>query len=225
MSVTNSDVWLRLFPAPRISDVLSYVEVTWGWLQETYSDTVGFHHDEPALTDNLCEALNQFDRRRDFRMDCDFQPETRELRRNADGSIEYVARADIRVILGVPGTPHLVLEFKKLNGTTDARYRYCFGGISRFVEGKYAVDNTHGVMCGFCCINLESETDDLATYIADEHRVERLACVAESSGAIVTMPSEAAPTHARFETTHRRTISPDSPIILLHVLLPCASVV
>ena len=116
-------------------------------------------------------------------MDCDFQAETRELRRNADGSVTYVARADIRVILGAPGTPHLVLEFKKLSGTTEARRLYCFDGLSRFLEGKYAVGHSHGVMCGLVCVNLDAETDALADYIADADRARRLACVENAMSA------------------------------------------
>ncbi|MCP3998140.1 MAG: hypothetical protein GY722_24230 [bacterium] len=223
MSAALSDAWLRLFPAPRISDVLSYVNRTWDMLQETYAAAVAFDHDEPKLTDNLCEALNQTERRLASQMDCDFQPETRELRRNHDGSTSYIARADIRVILGAPGTPQLVLEFKKLNGTTEARYRYCFDGISRFVEGKYAVGHKHGVMCGFVCVDVETETEALAAYIADGNRALRLGCLAKPGGTIVERPSVAAPADARFDTTHRRKASnPDLPIVVLHVLLPCS---
>src|SRR4051812_28304209 len=110
-----TDDWLRVFPGIRVPEVVDYVVTTWNWLRDVYSDAVSFEHKEPVLTDNLCEALNDPDRRYQSRMPCDFQPETRELRRNPNGTTSYVARADIRVILGVPGTPHLVLEFKKLD--------------------------------------------------------------------------------------------------------------
>ena len=221
MTLGPSAAWLRLFPGPRIRDVLAYVSNTWGWLQATYAGAVRFEHDEPVLTDNLCEALNEANRRAAARMDCDFQAETRELRRNANGSTSYVARADIRVILGAPGTPHLVLEFKKLNGTTDARRLYCFDGLSRFVEGKYAVGHAHGVMCGFTSLDLDVETDALAAYISDKDRARRLACVADGAGNAVTRPSIVDPVWARFDTTHRRTH--DDAIVVLHVLLSCSS--
>ena len=121
MTVAPSDAWLSVFPAPRIPDVLAYVGATWDSLLRTFADAVAFEHDEPTLTDNLCEALADRDRRLASRMDCDFQAETWELRRAADGTTVRLARADIRVILGAPGTPHLVIEFKKLDGKAKAR--------------------------------------------------------------------------------------------------------
>ena len=45
---------------------------TWDWLLRTFADAVAFEHDEPTLTDNLCEALADRDRRLASRMDCDF---------------------------------------------------------------------------------------------------------------------------------------------------------
>jgi hypothetical protein len=220
MTVRPSDAWLRVFPGLRIPDVVQYVIVTWQWLQVTYADAVTFDHDEPTLTENLCEALNDPDRRFHSRMDCDFQVETRELRRNADGTTSYVARADIRVILGVPGTPHLVLEFKKLDGSTDARRLYCFDGLSRFVEGKYAIGHSHGIMCGFVCLDVAGEAVALAAYITDKERAGRLACISDAKGNAVRMPSAVDPVGASFDTCHARS-SPEAPIVILHILVPC----
>jgi hypothetical protein len=176
--------------------------------------------DEPVLTDNLCEALNDPDRRYQSRIPCDFQPETRELRRNPNGTTSYVARADIRVILGVPGTPHLVLEFKKPDGSTEARRHYYFDGLNRFVEGKYAVGHPFGVMCGFVCADIDDETQALVEYISNDERSRALGCIANSSGSIVTMPSRSAATLAKFDTLHSRP-DPAEAIGILHVIIPC----
>jgi len=171
----------------------------------------------------LCEALNDSERRFSNGMLCDFQPETRELRRNADGTTSYVARADIRVIFGAPGTPHLVLEFKKLDGSTDSRRLYCFDGLSRFVDGKYAAGHTHGGMCAFVCVDISSEAVALATYISDSDRAKRLGCIANADGNVITMPSIMAPKHAVFDTLRARApISSSAPIVILHILMPCA---
>jgi len=91
--------WVRVFPGPRISDVLGYVKATWMWLQHEYPEMVSYAQSEPDLTDNLCEALNDYDRRLESGIDCDFQSESWELRRSADGKVTRIARADIRVIL------------------------------------------------------------------------------------------------------------------------------
>ncbi|MCB1468719.1 MAG: hypothetical protein KDK08_16620 [Rhizobiaceae bacterium] len=185
---------------------------------------MAFQHDEPTLTDNLCEALADRDRRLAYRMDCDFQAETWELRRAADGTTSRLARADIRVILGAPGTPHLVIEFKKLDGTAGARWQYCFDGVSRFVEGKYAVGHAFGVMCGLHPGPLADEAAALADYIRKPERAAKLLCIADGAGDAVTMPSSAAPAHARFDTLHNRpTLTPADPISLLHMLIPCIS--
>lgn len=112
MSSSISAAWFRLFPGPKIPDVLVYMSDTWSSLLQTSPSAISFEKDEPTLTDNLCEALSDEDRRFDWGMDCDFQAETWELRRAANGDVSRIARADIRVILGAPGTPHLVLEFK-----------------------------------------------------------------------------------------------------------------
>jgi hypothetical protein len=222
MILAPSDAWFSVFPAPRIPDVLSYVGATWDWLRSTFADAVTFQHDEPTLTDNLCEALADGNRRRANHMDCDFQAETWELRREADGTTNRLARADIRVILGVPGTPHLVIEFKKLDGTASARWQYCFDGMNRFVEGKYAVGHGYGVMCGFHPGPLADEATSLAEYIRQPQYATKLLCVANAAGNVITMPSGAAPSHARFDTLHNRPIlTPANPIALLHFLLPC----
>lgn len=222
MTTTPSDAWFSIFPAPRIPDVLTYVGATWNWLRSTFADAVAFQHDEPTLTDNLCEALADGDRRLANRMDCDFQAETWELRRAADGTTERLARADIRVILGAPGTPHLVIEFKKLDGTANARWRYCFDGVNRFTEGKYAVGHAFGVMCGFHPGPLGDEAASLAEYIRQPQCAIKLLCVANAEGDVITMPSVAAPVHAQFDTLHNRpTLTPAEPITLLHLLVPC----
>jgi len=222
MTAAPSDAWLSVFPSPRIPDVLTYVGATWDWLRATFADTVAFQHDEPTLTDNLCEALADRDRRLASRMDCDFQAETWELRRATDGTTSRLARADIRVILGAPGTPHLVIEFKKLDGSTGARRLYCFDGMNRFVEGKYAVGHAFGVMCGFHPGPLADEAVALADYIRQSDRAAKLQCVANDTGEVITVPSAAAPPLARFDTLHDRpTQTPADPITLLHMLIPC----
>lgn len=222
MSATPSDAWFSVFPTPRIPDVLVYVTQTWEWLRSTYADAVGFDKDEPTLTDNLCEALADQQRRLRHRMDCDFQAETWELRRAADGTTSRLARADIRVILGAPGTPHFVIEFKKLDGSANARWRYCHDGVNRFVEGKYAVGHAFGAMCGFTFSPVEAEAAAMAGYISEPSRASALICIASVSGALTTNPSPTDPISAAFDTLHGRpTLMPSEPITLLHVFLPC----
>jgi hypothetical protein len=222
MTTSSSDVWFEVFPGPRIPDVLAYVVGTWDWLQRTFASAVSFDRGETDLTDNLCEALEDRDRRRAGGIDCDFQPETWELRRCANGRTTRIARADIRVMLGVPGTPHLVIEFKKLDGSADGRWRYCFDGMNRFVEGKYAVGHTHGVMCGFSPNDLAGEAAAMAAYIADDEYTRRLCCIADAAGSVITAPSQADPARAKFDTSHNRPgVGTEAPILILHMLLPC----
>lgn len=225
MTAAPSDAWFSVFPTPRIPDVLAYVGATWDWLRSTFADAVAFQHDEPTLTDNLCEALADRGRRLANRMDCDFQAETWELRRATDGTTVRLARADIRVILGAPGTPHLVIEFKKLDGSANARWQYCFDGVNRFIEGKYAVGHAFGVMCGFHPGALADEAASLADYIRQPQYAAKLLCLANAVGDVITMPSVAAPAHASFDTLHKRpTVAPANPIALLHMLVRCSNV-
>ena len=222
MTAPPSDVWFEVFPGPRIPDVLAYVVDTWDRLQRTFASAVSFDRGETELTDNLCEALEDRDRRRASGIDCDFQPETWELRRGADGRTTRIARADIRVMLGAPGTPHLVIEFKKLDGSADGRWRYCFDGMNRFVEGKYAVGHTYGVMCGFSPDDLVAEAAAMAAYIANDEYSRRLCCIADVAGNVITSPSHANPAWAKFDTNHSRPgVGTGAPIILLHMILPC----
>jgi hypothetical protein len=224
MTTLPSEAWFSVFPAPRIPDVLAYVGSTWDWLRSTFAAAVAYQHDEPTLTDNLCEALADRDRRQANGMDCDFQAETWELRRAADGTTSRLARADIRVILGAPGTPHLVIEFKKLDGTASTRWQYCFDGVSRFIEGKYAVGHAFGVMCGFHAGPLANEAVALADYIRQPQYAAKLQCVANPAGDVITMPSKAAPAHALFDTLHQRPLLiPAVPIGLLHMLVFCSN--
>jgi hypothetical protein len=224
MTAIPSAVWFEVFPGLRIHDVLSYVAETWNWLQCTFETTVSFDCSETELTDNLCEALEDRGRRRMNGIDCDFQAETWELRRDANGNTTRIARADIRVILGAPGTPHLIIEFKKLDGSSNCRWRYCFDGMNRFVEGKYAVDHAYGVMCGFSLGDLATESVELANYIAVEDHLRRLCCIADRDGRMITLPSRADPVRANFDTSHERQgIGTGASIVLLHTLLQCPS--
>ena len=126
------------------------------------------------------------------------------------------------MILGAPGTPHLVIEFKKLDGSADGRWRYCFDGMNRFVEGKYTVGHTHGVMCGFSPNDLAAEAEAMAAYIADGDYSRRLCCNADAAGNVITSPSQADPDRAKFDTNHRRPGAwTGAPIVLLHMILPC----
>jgi hypothetical protein len=219
--VAPSSPWLQVFPGPLIPDVLAYVSDTWQWLQATYPETIAFHWEEPRLTDSLCEALNDRDRRQRSTIHCDFQAETWELRRNPlTGDVKRIARADIRVTLGAPGTPHLVLEFKKLDGTANSRWRYCFDGVNRFVEGKYSVQHEYGVMYGLSCIDLTTESVAMAAYISSLDYPQRLNCVSDNTGSFIAAPSPTDPLGARFDTRHLITVS--SQIVLLHVLIPCS---
>lgn len=225
MSETPSEAWFSVFPSPRIPDVLAYVGRTWGYLRSAYPDQVSFAADEPTLTDNLCEALADQDRRRTAQMDCDFQSETWELRRAADGSTSRIARADIRVILGAPGTPHFVIEFKKLDGSSGARWRYCHDGLNRFVEGKYAIGHAYGAMCGFSSVDPATEATAMAAYICDPKRAAKLECIADTAGTIITSPSVADSGNASFDTDHGRPkVKPYAPITVLHIFLRCDSV-
>lgn len=221
MSSVPSDAWFKVFPSPRIPDVLSYVASTWTWLRATYPSSVAFNHDEPALTDNLCEALADQDRRFSHQMDCDFQPELWELRRAADGTTTRVARTDIKVILGAPGTPHFVLEFKKLDGTGQSRWRYCHDGLNRFVEGKYAVGHHFGAMCSFTSTPA-AEAIEMAKYIAKPKRAKKLQCLGDDGKAMITSPSGIDPLGASFDSRHNRpTLAPATEITVLHAFFPC----
>ena len=217
-----SNKWVRVFPGPRIPEVLAYVQATWAWLQSQYPEKVSYANSEPDLTDNLCEALNDYDRRLASDLGCDFLAEIWELRRDASGKVTRVARTDIRVILGVSGTPHLVMEFKKLNGTGQARWLYCFDGMIRFIEGTYSVGHDFAVMCGLTCVNIGQEDTAMGHYISQQEYVARLHCVADSTGAVVSRPSPTAPGLARFDTVHMRpSLNPPKNIVLLHVLMNC----
>lgn len=221
MSSSISPAWFRLFPGPKIPDVLVYMRDTWSTLLQISPSAISFEKDEPTLTDNLCEALSDEDRRYVWGMDCDFQAETWELRRSPDGNVTRIARADIRVILGAPGTPHLVLEFKKLDGSASSKWKYCFDGLNRFVDGKYAVGHQYGVMCAFSPLDLIKEADDLAKYIKNGDYPKKLNCIPAPNGDITVSPS-AMGGQVQFDTNHLRLLqTPSLPIVILHTLLPC----
>jgi hypothetical protein len=217
-----SDGWVRVFPGPRIYEVLGYVQSTWARLRREYPHEVSYVHDEPILTDNLCEALDDDDSRQASGMPCRFQSENWELRRDATGKVRRLARADITVTLGVSGTPQLVIEFKKLDGTSGARWQYCFSGMSRFVDGSYSVGHDFAVMCGLSCVALEEEDKAMERYVAKVTHLKRLGYVAGPTGVFVTRPSPTAPGAARFDTVHARpSQNPPKNIVLLHMLMDC----
>jgi hypothetical protein len=218
-----SDAWARIFPAPKIPEVLGYVVRTWQWLTDTYPAQITFQHDEPTLTNNLCEALQDQDRRFEECMDCNFIAEVWQLRRQASGKVEEPARVDIQVILGAPGVPHLVLEFKKLNGSGKAHGQYCFDGLNRFLDGKYARKHSHGVMCAFTLGKVTDEAAALSKYLCKHDYPSRLGCRRNTAGGYITEPSEVAPGLALFDTCHDRPTCWGEPITMLHLMLPCPS--
>ena len=217
-----SEDWNLAFPTPQIPSVLSYIAETWAWIVTTYNATTTFDHQEPELTDNLCQALDEPARRQAKRMSCAFNCEKREIRRGPDGSTVPIARADIEVVLGTPATPRLIIEFKKIDGTVASLKYYCFGGISRFVEGKYSVDHAHGVMCAFSPNDPATESSGIATYIEAKKDASELQCEPIGGGDVVRRPSSVAPAEAFFETKHLRPVTnPTNPITLLHTVLAC----
>lgn len=217
-----SDKWIRVFPGSHIPDVLSYVQTTWARLGREYPHVVTYDKSEPDLTDNLCEALNDYDCRWESGILCDFKQETWELRRDANGTVTRLARADITVTLTVAGGPHLVIEFKKLDGTGQARWRYCFDGMVRFLDGRYSVGHDFAVMCGLSCVDLDQEGKAMARYVSTPTSRTRLHCVADAKGIVVTSPSPTAPVSARFDTVHERLAqNPPKNIVLLHMLMTC----
>lgn len=221
MSSIPSVAWFNVFPSPRIPDVMAYVLKTWDTLREDYPAAVSFTMSETNLTDNLCEALADQQRRLLCQMDCDFQSETWELRRAPDGTTDRIARADIRVILGAPGTPHFVLEFKKLDGSANMRWRYCHDGLNRFVEGKYAVGHEYGAMCAFTPTPA-TEAPAMVTYLSQLERAATLGCVTERGAAAVMSPSTIDPVSSSFDSVHQRPLQTESPMIMIvHAFFEC----
>ena len=221
MSSVPSAAWFDVFPSPRIPDVMAYVSDTWNTLRAAYPAAVSFTKSEPDLTDNLCEALADQDRRVLWRMDCDFQAETWEIRRAADGTTNRLARADIRVILGAPGTPHFVLEFKKLDGSAGMRWRYCHDGLNRFVDGKYAVGHEHGAMCAFTPTPA-TEATAMATYLSEPARAAALGCVTVGGATAVMSPSVTDPVSSSFDSVHQRPLQLQSSMItIVHAFFEC----
>ena len=219
---TLSTTWLQVFPPQLLAELLDYVVQTWVWLRTTYPNTHVFETEEPDLTESLCTALDEDLRKRASAITSQFEAEVWQRVRLSDGSVKRVSRTDITVTYGAPGTPRLIMEFKKLNGTTDHRWRYCFDGIQRFVDGKYANQHLHGVMCGFVAHGKISELTKLVNYIDEPGRASKLICKPNKNGKAVTRPSDCAPNVADFDTHHDRpTIINASPILLAHVLLEC----
>jgi hypothetical protein len=219
---TFAGLWQQAFPPQEIPEILRYVVQTWNWLRITYPHVHTYEKKEPDLTDSLCEALNDDARKFANGIGSAFESETGELMRRSDGSVQRVGRTDIKVIFGTPGTPALTIEFKKLDGREKQRRRYCFQGIQRFIDGRYAANQTYGVMCGFTAHDKDSELPFLINYIERPRNAARLSCVNAYSGAFAHRPSLCAPGIADFDTNHyRQSLIPPSTIVLGHMLLDC----
>ncbi len=212
---------LRALPGTDLHRILKYAVETWGWLLMHYPNAHTFSYDEPALSRSFCEALNDDERKRNNGINGEFVTEAHELLRKPDGTVIQYGRTDIKFIFGGEGAPVIVIECKKLDGDTPARRAYCNDGVMRFVSGKYAKNNPHGIMCGFST-SVSAEQVQLAAYISDSNRSVSLHCIVGGSGSPLTQPSICAPTIAIFDTTHNRpNLSHGQSITLAHLLLDC----
>ncbi len=212
-------IWLECFPSEALPNVLAYVSQSWKNLLSKYPQKHTYKAREEKLTASLAEYMNDPEGRKKHGVSGRFVPEVWSNERQPDGTLKKVGRSDINYFHGVGGSPELTIEFKKLNNSRTKRAYYCYEGIKRFVDGKYAKDQRIGTMCGLVKENIANEIAAMVNFLLDSNHVNALRCEKTPKGTIVGTPSNLAPRVAAFDTRHRRPTHGNSLIDLAHMFL------
>jgi hypothetical protein len=217
-----SVIWTNAFPQTRLGAVLKYIVESWEDLACNYPEAHAYSMREEKLTDSLTCHLDDPVRRQQRGIPGRFLCEQWNLRRLPNGKVKRESRSDIIYFDAVPGGPQLVVEFKKLAGTSKLHALYCLEGISRFVKGQYSPEQKVGVMCGIlkphCAdpLALIGYLNSLALPVAIE-----LGC--NMAGYGVKSPSILAPAIATCDSIHARGPNCKSiDITLAHVFVTAA---
>lgn len=211
--------WQKFLPAEVFSDVLEFISESWRRLLLEYPRQHTYEIREEKLTVSLTEYMNDPDSRKKSGILGKFVSEVTLHERHSDGELKIVGRSDINYIHGVAGVPEFTVEFKKLNNSPGKRRLYCYEGIKRFVDGKYARDQNIGAMCALVKGDVSKDVAVLIQYISKPPQANILQCLKNKCGDVIIIPSQHAPGVAEFDTSHKRP-SIGGPIIeLSHIFL------
>ena len=210
--MATDESWFEFIPPEEIPDLLAYVSNTWKHLVERYLFHHSYREREEKLTVSLCSELDNAERRQQNGITGTFKAENWIVERQ-NGEIKKIGRTDIIYIYSGKGTPELIIEFKKLDGSNQNSKRklYCSDGMQRFVDGKYAKNHPIGVMCGVIKTKRAKELKKLKDFIKTTEHLNIEAFY---------QPSLIAPSIADFDTIHRRNYSTNATTIsLVHFFL------
>jgi hypothetical protein len=213
MATKNPDEgWFEFIPPEKIPDLLGYISSTWNYLIERYPSEHSYKKREEKLTVSLCNELNNAERRQRSGITGRFIPEAWVFERQ-HGEMKKIGRTDIMYVYSGPGTPVLIIEFKKLDGSNQNRKRksYCNDGMQRFIDGKYAQNHPVGIMCGLIKTNRANELKKLENFIKTANNINLEAFY---------KPSLISPSIDEFDSRHGRTYSARATAIsLVHFFL------
>lgn len=214
--------WYDCFPVDRVADVLAYVASSWADLSARFPLKHHARETEPNLTKSLSDHLDDSVRRRQAGVGGQFHSERSIGKRNSVGRLKQIGRTDIEYHLPRDGRAVLILEFKKLKGSSSWRQAYRDKGMLKFIRGPYATKETVGMMCGLVSSDLAIEIAAVRASIERGHL--KLACVANVAGSHTSEPSQLAPGVVAFDTEHiRPPILAEGPIKLGHLFLIIAA--
>jgi hypothetical protein len=220
--VTSAIAWTNVFPEAQFATVLRYVVDTWEELKHTYPRAHMYEIREEKLTDSLTDHLDDPVRRQRSGIPGRFVCERWNFKRMPNGTVKRESRSDIVYVDAVPGSPQMVMEFKKLAGIARLHKSYCVEGMLRFVRGTYCPEQKLGAMCGI----LKPHCADPSALVAYLSRLPRdvesdLGCAAKGYG--VKMPSKLAPSVATCDSLHTRGANcGNEDLTLAHVFVTAA---
>ena len=214
--------WANVFPEAKVESVLRYVVESWEDLTSKFPSTHSYEVREERLTDSLALHLDDPARRQRRGIPGRFLSERWNLRRLPSGEIKRESRSDIVYTDGIPGGPQLVMEFKKLSGTTKLHTLYCSEGMARFADGLYSPEQKIGAMCGVLKPS-SSDPTALVSFLGcmPATMVKRLGW--DSAGHGIRSPSVLAPSVALCDSVHARGPNcGNADISLAHVFITAA---
>jgi hypothetical protein len=197
---------------------VQYVTNTWDELKLEWPNEHCFSNNELTLSLSLGQALNEAGRKKSAGISGGFGAEAFEPIRVA-GKVKKNGRTDIKFVFGGLGAPEVILECKKLDGSSAKRRAYYTEGVGRFVSGKYGSEYFQGVMLGFSKEEPENEAAQLKAMICTHALAQTYRCIPFPNGEFTLDPSEISPGLAYFDTKHDRAPIAASPFSLAHVLL------
>lgn len=216
--------WRDLIPVEETEKVANSLVKTWHHISMALPDEVKYSKNEPKLTERLCYYLELF--KINYGLTGFWINESQKAIYDDKGKLIDRIKKDITYLSNSSQkTLCLVFEFKKISKSSISAYRGK-DGMSRFVDGNYALNKPLAVMVGILNGKDHSAISYLIKSLLNKKICNELNMIPDKDGQLVRCPSYIFPEVAHFDTEHFRAkekLPPNGTISIAHIFLICVN--